>query len=81
MDACISATLWWALGYPFAYGDGTDDDGNAVGSPIIGTRYFFLIGAEDLIDNDPTFLGNWMFQWAFAATCATIVSGAVAERC
>jgi Amt family ammonium transporter len=67
MDACIGAICFWLLGYGFAYGD--DKDGK-----FIGTANFALT------NEDGTSYHMWFFQWAFAATAATIVSGAVAER-
>lgn len=85
MDACLGAIIWWAVGYPFAFGAGGTDD-------FIGSGDFFLYNHRDWeremiadyttpgIGNPGTY-GTWMFQWAFAATAATIVSGAVAERC
>jgi Amt family ammonium transporter len=68
MDASVAAICYWLLGYGFAYGNG--DDG-----PFIGTANFALS------EEDGTSFHSFFFQWAFAATAATIVAGSVAERC
>ena len=51
---------------------------------FIGTNAFALKGSAFESDDGKLTNGNayasWLFQWAFAATAATVVSGAVAER-
>ena len=77
LDACISAICFWLLGYGFAYGQ---DAGG-----FIGTSYFALADpsftATASPDTDGLNFHTFFFQWCFAATAATIVSGSVAERC
>ena len=70
LDACLGAILWWSLGYSFAFG--------ADGNTFIGGKDFFSALDKPA---STTYYAFWFFQWAFAATAATIVSGAVAERC
>mmetsp|Transcript_17800 Transcript_17800/g.60733 ORF Transcript_17800/g.60733 Transcript_17800/m.60733 type:complete len:444 (-) Transcript_17800:126-1457(-) len=74
LDACLGALIWWAFGYSFAYGP----DGESPNAFIGGTDFFMYDSGPS--HSGPAFAG-WMFQWAFAAAAATIVSGAVAERC
>ena len=66
MDFSVGALVFWAVGYAFMYG-------NSQGG-LIGFSQFFII------DADTTLMRDWMFQVVFAATAATIVSGAMAER-
>mmetsp|Transcript_3557 Transcript_3557/g.10110 ORF Transcript_3557/g.10110 Transcript_3557/m.10110 type:complete len:490 (+) Transcript_3557:31-1500(+) len=67
LDACGGAVGFWAVGYAFAYGG----DG-----PFIGNSNFFIMN-----DTEGYAYITFFFQWAFAATAATIVAGTVAERC
>ena len=66
MDFSAGAVVFWAVGWALMYG--------ASAGGFIGTDQFFLSGAG------PSMFRDWMFQVVFAATAATIVSGAMAER-
>jgi Amt family ammonium transporter len=66
MDFSAGAVVFWAVGWAIMYG--TSAGG------LFGTSQFFLADADSSLFRD------WMFQVVFAATAATIVSGAMAER-
>ncbi|RKD91311.1 ammonium transporter [Mangrovibacterium diazotrophicum] len=70
MDFCIGSLLYWAIGFTLMYGD-------SIGG-IIGTPDLFFI-SEGFGDNYSDY-ADLFFQTVFAATAATIVSGAMAER-
>ena len=65
MDFSVGALMYWAVGFGLAYG------GTSVGG-FLSSGDFFL--------SDPDRSVEWFFQVVFAATAATIVSGAMAER-
>jgi Amt family ammonium transporter len=70
MDFCAGAVAFWAVGYAFAFGSGND---------FIGSEGWFL-GDGAFQYGTLTVPVTFVFQTAFAATAATIVSGAMAER-
>jgi Amt family ammonium transporter len=66
LDACVGGLFFWAFGWAIAYGVSDSSNG------FMGMGNWFL--------NDFDSYASWFFQFAFAATAATIVSGAMAER-
>jgi len=70
MDFAVGSIAFWAIGFGIMFG--------ATKTGWFGTTGFFL--SDFTPGGDPWVLAFWMFQVVFAATAATIVSGAMAER-
>ncbi len=73
LDCFIGGIIYWAVGFAFAYGDTSPP---SAANKFIGHKFFFSASSTDY----DSFHANWFFQFVFAATASTIVSGAVAER-
>ena len=66
MDFSVGSVVYWAVGFALAYG------GSSLGGLVAYGDVFFF--------NDNSRAGEWFFQVVFAATAATIISGALAGR-
>lgn len=69
MDYAVGSLVFWFIGYSLMFGEDV--------SGFIGK--FTLMFGDDSMDGLPPYT-TLMFQTVFAATAATIVSGAMAER-
>jgi ammonium transporter, Amt family len=70
MDFCIGAIAYWAVGFGLMFG---------LSNGLTGGSMFFFTPDNAVVGGQWGYT-FWVFQVVFAATAATIVSGAMAER-
>eukprot|EP00092_Neocalanus_flemingeri_P030375 GFUD01032973.1.p1 GENE.GFUD01032973.1~~GFUD01032973.1.p1 ORF type:complete len:789 (-),score=155.80 GFUD01032973.1:55-2421(-) len=68
LDILLACLAFWAFGYMFFQSEG---------NTFIGTDVGYML----TIKLKATMFAHWFWSFTFCATAATIVSGAVAERC
>ena len=71
-DACAGALAFWLFGFALAFGH--ESQGGFIGTDG------GLFASSSFDEKDENFYLMWIFQFSFAATSATIVSGSLAER-
>jgi Amt family ammonium transporter len=70
LDLCMGAPVYWAVGFGLMFG---------ASNGLTGGSMFFVSPDNGAADGQWLYT-FWLFQVVFAATAATIVSGAMAER-
>ncbi len=76
-DTCLCGILFYAIGYAFMF---------SYGNGFIGLHWFFLQGTtignptDTYLATGVPIIAHWIFQYAFADTCSTVVSGAMIGR-